>query len=652
MKRINLIVLVLIVALNAFGKEKIGLALSGGGARGLAHIGVLKVIDELEIPIDYIAGTSTGAIIGGLYAMGYSAAEIEDIVLGITWEDIFDEKICREDVYVGQKRWKPYANYFFALDENFLPKLPQAFLSGNNLINQLFTITYPVAHIKNFDELAIPFRCIATNILNGEMKIFSSGSIHEVMCASMSFPTMLKPFKLQDQLYVDGGILANLPTEVVKEMGADFVIGIKTNTGLKGKDELVSLIDVLDQTINLHITKNINESIQFCDILIEPQLEDISILDFNKKKEIINLGEEAAKKYFAENQFNFEMERKTPELNFLPEKVSFSRISVTGNKHLSKTKIKEYVGLHSNIFYSRNEIVNAIEEAFNSELFTIIYPVIKQSGTDYILNIIVEEKDRKQLGFSLSYNDNNEIVVGLTLDLNNIIQRNSKLLLNLQLGDKQEVNLDYVKNFGKQWGIYFRIFPYISEHRLYSYNEEHEKMKSVRSLEYGGTSGIGLFAQEAVIAEAFIYTFKSRLYRDIAEFEGSEFNSTGIGLKLYHESLDDYVFPMHGTQFIAKYSTAKKGIYSDAGNKKLYTKLRMLLPFGESLSVKYQFEYGSHFRKYEDDFDPFYIGGIDSYMGLYSRERSAPIYKINTLALRFRFIRNLFCDLQMNILNL
>jgi NTE family protein len=652
MKRINLVILVLMVALNIFCQEKIGLALSGGGARGLAHIGVLKVIDELEIPVDCIAGTSTGAIIGGLYAMGYSGTEIENIVLGIAWEDMFDEKICREDVYIGEKRWGPFANSYFALDDKFIPKLPQAFLSGNNLVNKLFEIFYPVSYINDFDELPIPFRCVATNILTGEITVFEEGSLHEAIRASLSFPSIIKPFELHNQLYVDGGIVRNLPVEAVRSMGADIIIGIKTNSGLRSKEELKSLIDVLDQTINLQITRNIGESIDKCEFLIEPDLENISLLDFSQKQKIIALGELAARDFFQSSEYKFPARTTKKNTEFLPEKIKFSSITVLGNKYLSKAKVREYVGLERSSLYSSKDICTAVREAYNSNLFTYIYPVIEETENDYKLTVKVEERDRKKLGFNLSYNNENELVAGVTLELNNMLQKNSKLLLNVQAGSRNEADLDYVKNFGKHWGVYFRLFPYIKESRLYSYNEDHKKTNSVRSLEYGSTLGVGIYITKAIIAEGYGYGYRSKVYQDIAEFDESEFHSTGIGLKLYHESLDDFVFPMSGTQFIAKYSTSRKGAYSEEGNKKFYSRLRFFLPFGKDFSMKYQFEYGSHFENYTDNFDPFYIGGIDSYMGLKSKEKSAPIYKINTLAFRLQIVRNLFIDLQFNTLNL
>ena len=159
MKKTVLLVSILFLS-NLFSQQKIGLALSGGGARGLAHIGVLKVIDEMNIPLSYISGTSIGALIGALYAIGYSAEEIEDIFLKTDWKDILNDNICREDVYIGQKRWKPYANYFFDLDQNFLPKLPLAISSGNEIINKMFELTYQVSHLDNFFQLPQVFHTI------------------------------------------------------------------------------------------------------------------------------------------------------------------------------------------------------------------------------------------------------------------------------------------------------------------------------------------------------------------------------------------------------------------------------------------------------------------------------------------------------------
>ncbi len=637
--------------ISLHSEEKVGLALSGGGARGLAHIGILKVLDELNIKVDYIAGTSMGAVVGGLYAMGYSAKEIEEMILNTDFDNIFDETVSREDLYIGQKRWMPYANYYFDLDDKFRPGLPEALFSGSQLINTLFDYTYAASNINDFNELPIEFKCVATNILTGEMKIFDKGNLHEAMRASMSAPSILEPMKLGDELYIDGGIRANLPSNIVKEMGADTIIGLQLSSELRSIENLDNLIKVLDQTINFSMTDNVKRSIDLCDILIKPDLLTLSNYDFNSKKKIIDLGEIAAREHIEE----LEKLPKRKEKKFIdaaPFKISFGKILVNGNEHLSNAKIKEYIGLKNGIQYSKEEILQAIEGAHNSQLFKYIYPVIDHVNEEYELTLKVKEKNRKRLGFALSSNTDQEVVVGLTLELNNLVQHNSKLLVNAQVGDKNELNVDYVKNFGKHWGIYFRTFPYVKEQNLYSYGEDHTKTNSVYSVEYGATSGVGFYARNSIAAELYGYTYRSRLYKHIGEFENSEFYSSGLGIKLYHESLNDYIFPMHGVQFLAKLSTAREGIYSEIGNKKFYSKLRMLLPFGNNFSVKYQFEYGSHFDSKEEEFDPFYIGGIDSFMGLYPAEKSAAIYKINTIAMRFNPIKNLFCDIQFNVLQL
>ncbi|MDO9576694.1 MAG: patatin-like phospholipase family protein [Candidatus Cloacimonadales bacterium] len=632
--------------------QKIGLVLSGGGARGLAHIGVLKVIDEMQIPIDCIAGTSSGAVIGGLYAMGYSAVEIEAIFLKMKWEDIFDEKIDRQDTYVGNKRWKPYANFFFDIEKNFLPKLPQAFLSGNNLINIFFDQTYDVCHIRDFDKLAIPFRCSATNILNGEQKIFSSGSLHEALRASMSFPSVLQPFKYKGQMLIDGGIINNLPAEIARKMGAEFIIGVQANSGLKTESELETLIDVLDQTVNLGITKNVVNSRNLCDILITPDLEGMTNLDFDKREEIIALGEIAARDYFNSHDFNFPERKPLNKIDKLPDLISFSRIKVEGNLYLSDAKIREYVGLSVNQAYSKKDILEAFHEAYNFDLFSFIYPTIEKVNDSYILIIKLLERKRSRYGLDVSYNEDNDIAVGITLEMNNVLQKNSKMLLNLQVGDSKELNLDYVKNFGKHWGVYFHVFPYLKEYKLYYFNDEHEKTNSVRSLEYGGTFGVGFFARNAMIAEFYSYSFHSQLYQDVASFDERHTISTGFGVKLLREDLDDYVFPMQGSEVFMKYSEAKKDFYSDFNNRTFFAKFRFIFPFTDRFSLKYKFEYGSHFENKANDYDPFYIGGMDNFMGLNPKEKIAPIYKINTIAGRVKLGENFFVDLQFNLLNL
>ena len=645
-KKLFYILLLLFLYQITFGK--VGLVLSGGGARGIAHIGVLKRIDELNIKIDYIAGTSMGAVIGALYAQGYSAEEIETFLFTSHFEKVFQDKVKRKDLYVGEKRWLPSSNYYFNISDRFRLELPKSFFLGNRLTNKLFDFYFPSKKYSSYDDLQIPFRCVATDIVTGEIKIFSSGSLHETVRASMSVPSIIAPFELDNAIYIDGGIRANFPTEVVKEMGADTIIGVKVNTGLRTEEELNSLLKIYDQTVNITITDNVEKSMEYCDIIIEPDLDDIDTSDFTMKKEIVCRGEEAAELQFLElSKLPKKSESYKVDYN---KNISFSKIKVIGNSWLSDSKIKEFVGLKLNNQYNKDEILQAIEHAYCSKLFDGIYPIIEEKNKLNILTLKILEARRRKLGIGVGWSEENDLIVSTTLEMNNVIQRNSKFLLNAKIGGKQELNIDYVKNYGKFYGAYFRIFPYLREYKTYAYNEDHQMEKSMLSFESAATIGFGFFAEDAIVAEIYGYALHHRLYRHIAEFEDIEQFTSGIGIKLYHESLDDIIFPTQGASIFAKATTDRKIFFSDIDNYKLYSKILLLLPLG-NFSVKYYWEYGAHLKEEAINFDPFYIGGINSFLGALPNEMNAPIFQINTIAISFQPIKNLFVDIQYNSLN-
>ncbi|MCD6181120.1 MAG: patatin-like phospholipase family protein [Candidatus Cloacimonetes bacterium] len=632
-KLITIMVLVaLLGALDA--RAKIGLVLSGGGARGMAHIGVLKVLDELGVKPDYIAGTSTGALIGGLYACGMSGAEIETLFKNMDWDVLMPETMGRDQLHISEKRWGPFGPLAFELTSGMRPKLPQSFLASNAQINALFSMFYPYANLRDFSSLPIPFRCVGTNILTGELKVFSSGSLHEAVLASMTFPSLLEPFELDGNLYIDGGIMSNLPTEVVQDMGADIIIGVQVNSGLKQREQLENIIDVLDQTINIGIVRNIERSTPNCDILIKPELTAIPLTGFTAVEDVVAQGEAAARNATLQLLPYRHPDNKLPKSPSLPSGISFNSIKVVGNQYISNAKVREFVGLEKHKVYSLDEIAEAFRSAFSSRLFKTIYPTIIQSATGYQLVIRCKENARYRLNFNFTYNAENELTGRSTVTLSNTLQPNSKLLMSLLVGSKNELSLDYVKNFGSHWGIYFRLFPYIKEQTLYSYNDDHERLNSERSLEYGGVGGIGVFARKALIVETYSFAFHSQTYRRIADFEEKRYKSAGVGLKLYSEQLDDYLLPTRGFQLLAKLNATTPFISNTEEYKKFYFKSKLLLPITKGLSFKGQMEYGSFFRKMDNTFDPFYIGGIDSYPGLQLQEMSAPIYRYGTVAMR------------------
>jgi NTE family protein len=272
--------------------------LSGGGARGVAHIGVLKVLEEEHVPIDAIAGTSMGAVVGGLYASGLTAREIERIMTSLNWQDAFRDRPPREDLTLRRKQE----------DENFLVKfplgirghkvlLPKGLIQGQRLNQMLRRLTLPVARITNFDELPTPFRALATDLETGEGVTIDSGDLTSAMRASMSAPGVFAPVERDGRLLVDGGISENLPVDIARSMGVDILIVVDVGSPLLTREKLNSVPIISNQMIAILIQRNSRqqlEKLKAQDILIAPPLGDTSSFDFGNVKRVIAVGERAA----------------------------------------------------------------------------------------------------------------------------------------------------------------------------------------------------------------------------------------------------------------------------------------------------------------------------------------------------------------------
>jgi NTE family protein len=280
-------------------RPRVGLVLSGGGARGAAHVGVLKVLEQLHIPIDAVAGTSMGAVVGGLYASGLSPREIESIMTSLNWQDAFRDKPPREDLTFRRKQE----------DQNFLVKfplgirgskiqLPKGLIQGQKLNQTLRRLTLPVAGVNNFDDLPTPFRAVATDLETGEAVIMSSGDLTTAMHASMSAPGVFAPTEREGRLLVDGGIVENVPIDVARAMGVDVLIVVDVGAPLLKRNKLSSAPVISNQMLAILIQRNAREQLAKLgekDVLIEPALGDTSSFDFGIVARVIATGEVAGR---------------------------------------------------------------------------------------------------------------------------------------------------------------------------------------------------------------------------------------------------------------------------------------------------------------------------------------------------------------------
>ncbi|MGO9804107.1 MAG: patatin-like phospholipase family protein [Steroidobacteraceae bacterium] len=288
-----------VAADQSASRPRIGLVLSGGGARGAAHIGVLKVLEDMHVPVDAIAGTSMGAVVGGLYASGLSAREIEKIMTSLNWQDAFHDRPPREELTLRRKQE----------DESFLVKfplgvrghkiaLPKGLIEGQRLSQTLRQLTLPVARINNFDDLPTPFRAVATDLESGEAVVLGSGDLTSAMRASMSAPGIFAPVERQGRVLVDGGIADNVPVDIARAMGVDIVIVVDVGSPLLPRGKLTDITAISNQMLAILLRRNAEAQLATLrprDVLIEPALGDASSFDFGAVARVIGVGEAAAR---------------------------------------------------------------------------------------------------------------------------------------------------------------------------------------------------------------------------------------------------------------------------------------------------------------------------------------------------------------------
>jgi NTE family protein len=275
-------------------RPKIGVALEGGGALGLAHIGVLQWSEDHHIPIDYIAGTSMGGLVGGLYATGRSPEELKEIVAAQNWDIIIGGDIPYEDLSYRRKEDLRYIQNSLKLGLKHGLSTPSGLNSGTeiSLLIDRETVSYP--NLDSFDHLPIPFRCVATDLVSGKEVVFSSGSLQQALRATMSIPGVFSPVRDGDKIYVDGGLVGNLPTDVVKKMGADIVIAVHLEVAPADPKEIQSLFSVLGRSVDVVVLESELRGLKNADIVVTVPLQKYNGFQYDKAPAIIQEGTQAA----------------------------------------------------------------------------------------------------------------------------------------------------------------------------------------------------------------------------------------------------------------------------------------------------------------------------------------------------------------------
>jgi NTE family protein len=441
-------------------KPKVAVVLSGGGAKGIAHIPLLQALDSLGIVPDLIIGTSMGSIIGGFYAMGYSGDSIETITKNANWNELLGGKTALKNVSVEEK--SEFDKYLVEFD--FIkgkPKLSSSLVNDQNLREYLALYAYPVFNIHDFDSLPIPYRAMTTDIVNGKEVLLEEGSLVMAMRASMSIPSIFKPVDYNDALLVDGGILNNFPTDVAKKMGADIIIGSDVGGGTAPKEELEGIISILFQSAML--TSNIKNpaSRELCDILIDhlPNLT-YSTGDFNNSNEIYEEGKIGTSQkidelvVLAKQLKGFKQrDSKQPSTNkkFVLDTVVYKGVS---EEHINL--VKSRANISSNEAYEVQDIIEGVNRAMGTTLFNqIMAGPIKHNDK---LGVEIEgfEKTKNIVKASLHYDTYRSIGLILNYTGRNILGNSSRLLFTADIAEQPRFRLQYQKYLGQKNSWWWR----------------------------------------------------------------------------------------------------------------------------------------------------------------------------------------------------
>ncbi len=467
MKRSAALILLLFFV-NAFGYSqegdikdpKVGLVLSGGGAKGLAHIGTLKVIDSLGIRIDHVAGTSMGAIIGSLYAAGYSGKQLDSIFQDINFDDILSDNIPRgSKTFYERENDEKYAAILPF--DRFIVKLPSAISSGQNTFNLLSKLTLHVSDINDFEKLPIPFFCMATNIENGQAVMLDKGNLAQAIKASGAFPSLYQPVLIEDQLLIDGGVTNNYPIDELKEKGMDVIIGVDVQDGLSNRMDLSSAPQILFQINNFRTIDDMKIKSKKTDIYIKPDIEDFNFISFSQGNQIIKNGEIATKLKLKELQqlVNKQTKKRSPFYEGkTPDSIQINQVYFKGlNKYTKsytigklKLETKEKTSYHRFLSGTNNLIATNNFDTFTYKL--VPSSEDKEGGYD-LYGELKETNKTTFLKFGLHYDGLYKSALLANFTKKQLLFKSDVLSLDLIFGDNTRYNFEYYIDKGYYWSF-------------------------------------------------------------------------------------------------------------------------------------------------------------------------------------------------------
>lgn len=437
-------------------RPKVGVVLSGGGAKGIAHIGALKVIEQAGIKVDYIGGTSMGAIVGALYASGYTAKELDSMFMGTNFPDLIQDNFPRGAKSFYEK--EDTERYAISLPFNDLKiSVPQAISGGQKIYGELVKLLYHVRHIQDFSELPIPFVCVATNIETGEKILLEEGYLPEAIMASGTLPSLFEPAELDGAILIDGGVLNNYPIDEVRALGADIIIGVDVQHGLRDREELESATDILLQINNFRTVKDMISKSAETDIYIKPDMQEFSVIDFEHKEEIIRRGVAAAEAK-DEQLRKLAADQGNPGKSLPPvppwDSLTVDRLVDEGDHGYSRGFIKGKLRFELAEKITFEELQQSMGNlAATGNFRAIRYKMVPNgTGNDLILNLR-ENPNTTFLKVGAHYDQLYKSAAMINITRNRLLTYDDTASFDFILGDNVRYNMEYYIDKGSYWSI-------------------------------------------------------------------------------------------------------------------------------------------------------------------------------------------------------
>ena len=654
------------VALNAQIKDgftipknpRIGLSLSGGGAKGFAHIGVLKVLDSLGVKVDYISGTSMGAIVGGLYASGYTGKEIEQIVMDTDFYSLIANEKTRQETSFFNKSVDKYI-LTVPIKDGKINVLPKAISTGQKNIYMLKELFKNVSTITDFSKLPIPFMCVATNLESGKMKLFENGDLVSSIMASSAFPSLMDPVKINDSLYIDGAMTINYPSKPLKDKGIDIVIGVDLSQGLSSRKDLQSAISILNQVIDFGIQKETKNQYNYTDINIHPNLDGTGATSYDAKKAILDSGYVEAQKYAqtlsllpkredillrAPMSSVYSNVYKIDSL-ILENDHIFRKNYVLGKMNLKIPSLQTYGGI--------NKMIDKLYATTNYRL--INYDIVQGNDKNYLKLDVTEDDTRFFLKFGLHYDEIFKTGLLLNATAKRLLFRNSTVSLDIVVGDQPRYYFNYFIDNG-----------YIPGLGVYA---------SGMSLDLKDEAGNIFEKWNWFRSEVFLQSIWRDKYAVGAGISSDYFDSKITGTTGYNNSqnfLNAYAFIKSDTQDDRSFPTrglflAAEGTLLDILNKfddgrilqfKIDTQLNFPVTnwltyrlglfggftIGDNLSPYYNYRMGGIFDQN--------LGNFVTFQGYQFGQTVAQNILISSSTAQFRLSKNFFADANFSFANL